>query len=581
MDRNELVNELARRRGFLWPAFELYGGAAGFYDYGPLGAPLKRRIEDIWRQYFVIAEGFAEIEAPTIGVEGIFQASGHLSGFSDPLTGCKECKEVYRADHLIKHIIEVPDALTNDEIYRCMQENEITCPECGGELSSVYEFNLMFKTMIGPGNKMTGYMRPETAQGMFINFPRLLRYFRGALPFAAVQIGKSYRNEISPRQGVIRLREFTQAEAEIFIDPRDKTHPRFDEVKAIRMKFYSQEAQEKGVEEEMSFGEAVERGVVAHQTLAYYVARTYQYLLAVGIDPQKLRFRQHKSDEMAHYAADCWDAEVLLDRLGWIELVGVADRTDYDLKAHTTVSKVNLSVFVNYDQPKKRKKTVVKPDFKALGPMFKSKAKAVGEALRALAPEQLAGEKIQVYVDGGTIDIDRSLVSFESVEEEVRGEEVVPHVIEPSFGIDRILYSILDHSYYEDEIDGEKRAVLRFKPQVAPIEVAVLPLMDRSELVGPAKKILEELRSRGMRTDYDTSGSIGRRYRRNDEIGTPYEVTIDYETIEEGTVTIRDRDSMSQVRVARWQVVDKLQALLNGDLLFQDAGDPVRSAKND
>ena len=581
MDRNELVNELARRRGFLWPAFELYGGAAGFYDYGPLGAPLKRRIEDIWRQYFVIAEGFAEIEAPTIGVEGIFQASGHLSGFSDPLTGCKECKEVYRADHLIKHIIEVPDALTNDEIYRCMQENEITCPECGGELSSVYEFNLMFKTMIGPGNKMTGYMRPETAQGMFINFPRLLRYFRGALPFAAVQIGKSYRNEISPRQGVIRLREFTQAEAEIFIDPRDKTHPRFDEVKAIRMKFYSQEAQEKGEEEEMSFGEAVERGVVAHQTLAYYVARTYQYLLAVGIDPQKLRFRQHKSDEMAHYAADCWDAEVLLDRLGWIELVGVADRTDYDLKAHTTVSKVNLSVFVNYDQPKKRKKTVVKPDFKALGPMFKSKAKAVGEALRALAPEQLAGEKIQVYVDGGTIDIDRSLVSFESVEEEVRGEEVVPHVIEPSFGIDRILYSILDHSYYEDEIDGEKRAVLRFKPQVAPIEVAVLPLMDRSELVGPAKKILEELRSRGMRTDYDTSGSIGRRYRRNDEIGTPYEVTIDYETIEEGTVTIRDRDSMSQVRVARWQVVDKLQALLNGDLLFQDAGDPVRSAKSD
>jgi glycyl-tRNA synthetase len=581
MDRNELVNELARRRGFLWPAFELYGGAAGFYDYGPLGAPLKRRIEDIWRQYFVIAEGFAEIEAPTIGVEGIFQASGHLSGFSDPLTGCKECKEVYRADHLIKHIIEVPDALTNEEIYRCMQENEITCPECGGELSSVYEFNLMFKTMIGPGNKMTGYMRPETAQGMFINFPRLLRYFRGALPFAAVQIGKSYRNEISPRQGVIRLREFTQAEAEIFIDPRDKTHPRFDEVKAIRMKFYSQEAQEKGVEEEMSFGEAVERGVVAHQTLAYYVARTYQYLLAVGIDPQKLRFRQHKSDEMAHYAADCWDAEVLLDRLGWIELVGVADRTDYDLKAHTTVSKVNLSVFVNYGQPKKRKKTVVKPDFKALGPMFKSKAKAVGEALRALAPEQLAGEKIQVYVDGGTIDIDRSLVSFESVEEEVRGEEVVPHVIEPSFGIDRILYSILDHSYYEDEIDGEKRAVLRFKPQVAPIEVAVLPLMDRSELVGPAKKILEELRSRGMRTDYDTSGSIGRRYRRNDEIGTPYEVTIDYETIEEGTVTIRDRDSMSQVRVARWQVVDKLQALLNGDILFQDAGYPVRSAKSD
>jgi len=580
MDRNELVNELARRRGFLWPAFELYGGAAGFYDYGPLGAPLKRRIEDIWRQYFVISEGFAEIEAPTIGVEGIFQASGHLSGFSDPLTGCKECKEVYRADHLIKHIVEVPDALSNEEIFQCMQENEIVCPECGGELSTVYEFNLMFKTMIGPENKMAGYLRPETAQGMFINFPRLLRYFRGALPFAAVQIGKSYRNEISPRQGVIRLREFTQAEAEIFIDPRDKRHPRFSDIQDIRMKFYSQEAQERGEEEEMSFGQAVERGVVAHQILAYYVARTYQYLLEVGIDPQRLRFRQHKADEMAHYAADCWDAEVLLDRLGWIELVGVADRTDYDLKAHTAISKVNLSVFVHYDQPQKRKKIVVKPDFKALGPMFKSKAKAVGEALRSLAPEELAGEKIQVSVDGERIDIDPALVSFEEVEEEVRGEEVVPHVIEPSFGIDRILYSILDHSYYEDEIDGEKRAVLRLKPQIAPIEVAVLPLMDRSELVGPAKEILEELRSRGMRTDYDTSGSIGRRYRRNDEIGTPYEVTVDYETIEEGTVTIRDRDSMSQVRVPRWQVADKLQALLNGALPFQDAGDPVRSEKS-
>jgi glycyl-tRNA synthetase len=581
MDKNEKVNELARRRGFLWPAFELYGGAAGFYDYGPLGAPLKRRIEDIWRQYFVIQEGFAEIEAPTIGVEGIFQASGHLSGFSDPLTSCKDCKEIYRADHLIKHIVEVPDALSNEEIYKTIQENEIGCPECGGELASIYEFNLMFKTMIGPGNKMTGYLRPETAQGMFINFPRLLRYFRDSLPFAAVQIGKSYRNEISPRQGVIRLREFTQAEAEIFIDPRDKTHPRFNEVKDIKMKFYSQEAQVIGVEEEMTFGEAVERGVVAHQTLAYYVARTYQFLLAVGVAPEQLRFRQHKSDEMAHYAADCWDAEVFLDRLGWIEIVGVADRTDFDLKAHASVSKVNLSVFVHYDQPVKRLKTIVKPDFKALGPRFKSKAKAVAEALKALSPTELKGDKIKVVVDGETIEIEPNLVSFESVEEEIRGEEVIPHVIEPSFGIDRILYAVLDHSYYEDSVEGESRAVLRFKPSVAPIEVAVLPLMDRKELVIPAKKIQEDLRSRGLRVDYDTSGSIGRRYRRNDEVGTPYDVTVDYETLEQGTVTIRDRDSMSQIKVPLAEVADKLQSLLCGSLKFQEAGIQVAPAKKE
>ncbi len=584
MDKYEKVIELARRRGFLWPAFELYGGAAGFYDYGPLGAPLKRRIEDTWRQFFVIQEGFAEIEAPTIGVEGIFQASGHLSGFSDPLTGCKECKEIYRADHLIKHIIEVPDALSNEEIYRVIKENEIGCPECGGELSEVYEFNLMFKTAIGPGNKIVGYLRPETAQGMFINFPRLLRYFRDSLPFAAVQIGKSFRNEISPRQGVIRLREFTQAEAEIFIDPRDKTHPRFDEVKDISMKFYSQAAQERGEPEEMTFGEAVDRGVVAHQALAYYVARTYQFLLAVGVSPERLRFRQHKSDEMAHYAADCWDAEVLLDRLGWIEIVGVADRTDYDLKAHTAQSKVNLTVFVNYDKPVKRQKMVVKPDMKALGPRFKGRAKAVADALKALGPEELKGDgdsegnMIKVQVDGETVEIEPSLVSYETVEEEVRGEEIVPHVIEPSFGIDRIIYTVLDHSYYEDAVDGEARSVLRFKPSVAPIEVAVLPLMDRDELTSRARKILDELRCLGLRVDYDTSGSIGRRYRRNDEIGTPYEVTVDYETIEEGTVTIRDRDTMRQIRVPIDSLADKIQSLLSGCLKFEEAGALVASA---
>jgi glycyl-tRNA synthetase len=409
-----------------------------------------------------------------------------------------------------------------------------------------------------------------------------LRYFRDSLPFAAVQIGKSFRNEISPRQGVIRLREFTQAEAEIFIDPRDKSHPRFAEVADIKMKFYSQAAQEKGEEEEMTFAQAVERGIVAHQALAYYVARTYQFLLAVGVAADKLRFRQHKTDEMAHYAADCWDAEVFLDRMGWIEIVGVADRTDFDLKAHAQASKVNLSVFVHYDQPVKRKKMVIKPDFKALGPRFKARAKAVGEALKALSPEELkSGDMIRLTIEGETIEIEPELVSFESVEEEIRGEEVVPHVIEPSFGIDRIIYTVLDHSFYADEVDGETRAVLRFKPAVAPIEVAVLPLMDRKELSDPAKAILQELRGRGMRVDYDTSGSIGRRYRRNDEIGTPFAVTVDYDTLEQATVTIRDRDSMEQIKVPRWQVADKLSALLGGRLLFRDAGDLVASGKKE
>ena len=237
---------------------------------------------------------------------------------------------------------------------------------------------------------------------------------------------------------------------------------------------------------------------------------------------------------------------------------------------------------MHYDQPVKRKKMVIKPDFKALGPRFKARAKAVGEALKALSPEELkSGDMIRLTIEGETIAIEPELVSFESVEEEIRGEEVIPHVIEPSFGIDRIIYTVLDHSFYADEVDGETRAVLRFKPAVAPIEVAVLPLMDRKELSDPAKAILQELRGRGMRVDYDTSGSIGRRYRRNDEIGTPFAVTVDYDTLEQATVTIRDRDSMEQIKVPRWQVADKLSALLGGRLLFRDAGDLVASGKKE
>lgn len=574
MDRYEQVTELARRRGFIWPAFELYGGAAGFFDYGPLGARLKRRIEDTWRTFFVIREGFSEIDCPTIGVEDIYKASGHLSGFSDPLTECKDCKEIYRADHLIKHIIEVPDALSDEEIFRVIEENDITCPECGGRLSEVYEFNLMFRTAIGPGNKAPGYLRPETAQGMFINFQRLLRYHRDALPFGAVQIGKSYRNEISPRQGVIRLREFTQAEAEVFIDPRDKSHPRFSEVKDLRLRLYSRDAQERGQIDEMTLGDAVSHGIIAHEMLAYYVARTYGFLKAVGVSDDRMRFRQHKSDEMAHYAADCWDAEVLLDRLGWIEVVGVADRTDYDLKSHMAQSGASLRVFVHFKKPERRRRLAIKPDMKALGPRFKGQAKAIAEALKSMNIETLkaAGDHITVLADGERYEIERSLVSFEEVEEEIRGEEVIPHVIEPSFGIDRIIYTVLDHSYREEVVEGETRIVLSLLPGISPVDVAVLPLMDRDELVAPARDILAEFRKKSLVAEYDASGSIGRRYRRNDEIGTPYSVTVDYETIEEGSVTIRDRGSMSQIRVRICDLVEIVQGLLSGSIRFEDAG---------
>lgn len=583
-DKYEQVFELAKRRGFLWNSFELYGGTAGFYDYGPLGAMLKRRIENIWRDIFVINEGYYEIESPTIGIENVFIASGHVGGFSDPLTECQKCNEAFRADHLVKDVVDNPDTMSADELSEVITKNNIKCPECGGRLGKVYEFNLMFRTSIGPGGKRMGYLRPETAQGMFVDFPRLLKFYRDQLPFGTTQIGKAYRNEISPRQGVIRLREFTQAEAEIFIDPRDKTHHRFKEVADIVLNLYSQEGQAAGESRKMTIDEAVKKGIIAHEFLGYCLALTYKYLMRVGVSPEKLRFRQHMKDEMAHYAADCWDAEILSERFGWVEVVGIADRTDYDLKAHARQSETDLAVYVPYDKPKKIERFAIKPNMGLLGPRFKGKASAVVNALKALKPEEVSGEFIELTIDGEKIKIEKDAVAFETVSEEVHGENIIPHVIEPSFGIDRIIYSILEHSYFEagagtgkDEIEGEdeKRIVLRLPPEVAPVQAAVLPLLTRDELIKPANEIVKKLRSKGILIAYDDSGTIGRRYRRNDEIGTPYSITVDYQTLEDDTVTIRHRDTMEQVRAGINEIAENIYDLIYSGKSFKDAGRKV------
>ncbi len=580
-DKYEQVIELAKRRGFLWNSFELYGGTAGFYDYGPLGAMLKRRVENIWRDIFVINEGYYEIEAPTIGIEDIFIASGHVGGFSDPLTECGKCNEAFRADHLVQDVVKNPDTLSSDELTEVINKNNIKCPECGGKLGKVYEFNLMFRTSIGPGSKRMGYLRPETAQGMFVDFPRLLKFYRDRLPFGATQIGKAYRNEISPRQGVIRLREFTQAEAEIFIDPRDKTHPKFREIADIMLMLYSQEGQARGSPETMKIKDAVRKGIIAHEFLAYCLAMTYRFLTRVGVSPEKLRFRQHMKDEMAHYAADCWDAEIQSERFGWVEVVGIADRTDYDLKAHAKQSETELAVYVPYDKPRKVKRFAVKPNMGLLGPRFKGKAGKIANALKALKPEELSGDPIELTVDGELIKIEKDAVAFETVSEEVHGETIIPHVIEPSFGIDRVTYSLLEHSYFEEEAEAEEgeedktRIVLRLPPEVAPVQAAVLPLLTREELIKPANEIVQNLRRTGILVAFDDSGTIGRRYRRNDEIGTPYSITVDYQTIEDNTVTIRDRDSMKQVRAGISDIADNIYDLIYGGKSFDDAGRKV------
>lgn len=568
-DIYEKIMDLARRRGFIWPTSEVYGSVAGFIDYGPLGSMMKRRIEDVWRSFYVVQEGYYEIECPTVGQEEIFIASGHVKGFSDKMCQCPHCREYLRADHIAEgNSVPGTAAMAAGDLARVLAN--LPCPACGeilGDLE-VFDFNLMFKTAIGPGSQRRGYLRPETAQGMFTDFSRLLRFYRDKLPFGAVQIGKSYRNEISPRQGMIRLREFTQAEAEIFVHPDEKDHPCFSRYAAYRMPLLPIQQQEENTPAvTVSMQEAVEKGIVANQYVAYYLALTHHLLVTVGVIPEKLRFRQHLPNERAHYACDCWDAEIFSERFGWVETVGIADRTDYDLRAHESQSGERFAVFIPYESPRREERVRVIPNMGALGPKFRGKAKKVADALTASSP---GPDGITLHIDGEDLVIGPDLYQVREETVEVPGEEVTPHVIEPSYGIDRMIYAILEHSYFEDVVEGEERRGLRLCPRVAPIQVAVFPLMSRDGLPEKALRITGDLKARGIMAEYDDSGAIGRRYRRQDEVGTPFAITVDYDTLEDETVTLRDRDSMSQVRVPITGIPDLVRCLVEGSRSFSD-----------
>ena len=387
----ENVMELAKRRGFIWPTSECYGAVAGFIDYGPLGAMMKRRVENIWRDFYVIREGYYEIECPTIAQEAVFIASGHVAGFADKMCQCPHCKEYLRADHVAEGGgIKNASTMKNEELSAALATCKcLACEEVLGKVE-VFGFNLMFKTSIGPGSQRVGYLRPETAQGMFVDFARLLRFYRDKLPFGAVQIGKSYRNEISPRQGMIRLREFTQAEAEIFVHPDEKNrHPRFARYSEYRMPlltYVQQQKEEPAVS--LSMREAVDKGVIANEYLAYYVALTHEMLVSIGIKPERLRFRQHLPDERAHYATDCWDAEILSDRFGWVETVGLADRTNYDLNAHAKESGTPMTVFIQYNEPKKVARRRIIPNMGVLGSSTVRRQKGSLPNLRKRHPQR-------------------------------------------------------------------------------------------------------------------------------------------------------------------------------------------------
>ncbi|MBI5001278.1 MAG: glycine--tRNA ligase [Euryarchaeota archaeon] len=542
MDEDKLL-ALAKRRGFFYPAFEIYGGVAGLYEYGPMGAALKANIADRWRRFYVLGEGFAEIDSPNVSPEEVFAASGHVKEFTDFSVECTKCREAFRADHLVKDI-ENPAALGADGLSAALKGQGAKCPSCGGELSVPQKVNLMFKTQIGPtANSRVGYLRPETAQAMFFSFVNHYRHFREQLPFGVVQVGRGFRNEISPRQGLLRQREFNMMEAEVFVHPERKTWPRFHEVADDRLRLVSND----GKEHVIAAKDAVHKGIIKNEALAYFVALTQRFLLDVGIDPKRLRFRQHLTNEMAHYASDCWDAEVELS-YGWVEAVGVADRGSYDLDQHIRHSGAQLTAFERFAEANEVERDVIAPVHARLGPLFKGKAKAIAAAMESA--EGLAVESdgtIKLAIDGAEVTVPPECFERKRVREKVSGRRFVPHVIEPSYGLDRILYSVMEHSYHEEE--KEEYTVMRLPISVAPIKFGVFPLMAKDGLDGFAMKLDAELRDAGVVTSYDDSGSIGRRYARMDEVGTPFCVTVDHETLEKGTVTIRDRDSKAQVRV--------------------------------
>ena len=435
----EKVVNLAKRRGFAFQSSEIYGGLSSCWDYGPIGVELKRNVKDAWwREMVARRSDIVGIDCAILMHPRVWEASGHVAGFTDPMVDCKKCKSRFRADKL-------GDA-------RCPERPSKKPGECGGELTEARQFNLMFKTFMGPVEDTASvvFMRPETAQGIFVNFLNVLNSSRQKIPFGIAQIGKSFRNEITPGNFIFRTREFEQMEMEFFVKPGE------DE------RWYE-----------------------------YWKNERLNWYVKHGIRTENLRLRDHEKDELAHYAKGCVDVEYNFP-FGWSELEGIANRTDFDLKQHAEFSGKDLTYF----------------------------------------------------------------------EEDTR-ERYVPYVIEPAAGADRATLAFLVDAYDEDEAEGEERAVLRLHPSIAPVKAAVLPLLRKDGQPERAQEIRDIL-AKQFPVQYDQAGSIGRRYRRQDEIGTPFGITVDHQTMQDSTVTLRDRDSMQQVRIPVDRLVDEIKGKIEG-----------------
>ncbi len=465
----EDVMNLAARRGYFFRSADTYPNVpAGFWDYGPLGVLFKNRYVEMWRKRLVKADEMVEMDTAQILPRAIFVASGHVGSFSDPVVECSNCHAIYRADKLIEEKAKrvIPEGLQDSEYDALMAENNIVCSSCKSPLRGTKRFNMMFRVGIGPLGE-EAYLRPETCQGIFVDAPFLFKTQRIKLPKGFAQLGKSFRNEIAPRQGILRQREFYQAEIEVLFNPEKVDLAKFDV--ALDYKLNVSQGDEESVPVRVS--DAIADGIIPNKLIGYYLYLIQSFYENAGLSTSDIRLRKLGDKEKAFYSAVAFDLEVRTS-VGWLELVACNYRSDYDFRRHTEVSKSDFTV-------------------------------------------------------------------------EDDGKKVLPHVFELSMGIDRSLYALLEKAYNVDE----SRTYLALKPSIAPVQVGVFPLVSKDGLPERATEVFRMLRA-DFDANYDEGGSIGRRYARSDEAGTPFCVTVDGETLKEGTVTVRERDSKFQVKVS-------------------------------
>jgi glycyl-tRNA synthetase len=574
-DKFTAINELARRRGFFWQSYEIYGGVGGFVTYGPLGARLKQNIERKLRELFVTKLGILEIESSVIAPDKVFEASGHVNHFKEPMVECSQCNNRFRADHLLeeyakKSCVET-EKMSLDEIQKALEKHGITCPECGSGFKPPQQFLTMFETTIGPYSGATGYGRPEAAQGIFVEFNRLYTAAREKLPFGVIQIGHALRNEISPRQGLIRLREFTIADLEFFFDPEEPNCCLLKDVESETLRLYLAPERLKCSEKtvEVTVKDAVAQQLIRSEWQAFFMAMAKKLLTEIGVPAENQRFIEKTQWEKAHYAGQSFDQEVYVDRWGWIEVSGHAHRTDFDLSSHMKASGADFRVYKEYETPVEEEQLVLKPVMAKMGPVFKTEAAKAAALLSETPAEEVAAqlEKKGSYT-AGPYTILPEYVDISRQKTVVRGKRFIPQVVEPSFGCDRLFYVALEYAYRVKD----DRVVMSFPRTIAPTQLGVYSLVSKDGIAEKAREVHQLLVNEGFAAELDETGSIGRRYARADEAGVPLGITVDYDTLKDGTVTIRDRDTWQQVRTHINDLPELLHKYFQEKANFEDLG---------